>query len=168
MHFCAQCVGQTKSPYVCRRCAVFNCPLMERRQLEQLPLNDLKYYIRHRTKDLQAPLNPSKEDLVRLILGRQARVLSERAQRALEEIGLPRVSVTEVDLDSLEPHSSAYSYTGRPPSPSPSGASNTEPSEASLSRSTGSQIRGEVKRHNELKKVCFEITHRMQCLGSPY
>lgn len=83
---------------------------MERTQLERLTVKDLKYYTKSRR--IASPINASKQDLVDIILGNQAKRLSEMARNALAQVqggeALGRDFQT-VDLTRLEPHTSAYS-----------------------------------------------------------
>ena len=83
---------------------------MERTQLEGLTVKDLKYYTKSRR--IASPINASKRDLVDIILGNQAKRLSEMARNALAQVqggeALGRDFQT-VDLTRLEPHTSAYS-----------------------------------------------------------
>ena len=83
---------------------------MERTQLERLTVKDLKYYTKSRR--ITSPINASKRDLIDIILGNQAKRLSEMARKALAQIpggeGLGRDFQT-VDLSRLEPHTSVYS-----------------------------------------------------------
>lgn len=83
---------------------------MERTQLERLTVKDLKYYTKSRR--ISSPINASKRDLIDIILGNQAKRLSEMARKALAQIpggeGLGRDFQT-VDLSRLEPHMSVYS-----------------------------------------------------------
>ena len=85
---------------------------MERSQLERLRVSDLKYYTKENS--IEAPLNASQGDLINLILGRQAKVLTEKAKKAIEQVnGLPHgATFLNVDVSQLEPHTSAYSSTG--------------------------------------------------------
>ena len=85
---------------------------MERSQLEQLTVSDLKYYTKE--NNIETPLNVSKEEMVELILGRQAKELTEKARKALQQVsGLPHgATVMDVDVAQLEPHTSVYSSTG--------------------------------------------------------
>lgn len=83
---------------------------MERTQLERLTVKDLKYYTKSRR--ITSPINATKRDLVDIILGNQAKRLSEMARNALAQVqggeALSRDFQT-VDLTRLEPHTSAYS-----------------------------------------------------------
>jgi hypothetical protein len=83
---------------------------MERTQLERLTVKDLKYYTKSRR--ITSPINATKRDLVDIILGNQAKRLSEMARTALAQVqggeALGRDFQT-VDLTRLEPHTSAYS-----------------------------------------------------------
>ena len=83
---------------------------MERSQLEHLTVKDLKYYTKSRR--IASPINASKRDLIDIILGNQAKRLSEMARKALAQVpggeALGRDFQT-VDLSRLEPHTSAYS-----------------------------------------------------------
>ena len=138
-YFCAQCVTNTRSPYQCRRCEVFKCDVMKRRQLEQLSLNDLKYYIR--TRNIDAPLSAAKSQLLEWVLSHQAKQLSERARCALEELtGTPGLNYEDVDTSLLEPHSSRYSSSAQTP-------------QGSLSRGSTAEIRSEIQHHVHLEKV---------------
>lgn len=93
---------------ICKECQIFCCPVMERRQLEQLSLDRLKHYCR--TRELHVPINSSQRELVDIILGRQAKVLSERARKALQQLqGNTSVDFENVDTSTLEPHTSVYS-----------------------------------------------------------
>ena len=93
---------------VCKECEVFFSPVMERRLLEQLSVDRLKHY--SRTRQLYVPINASQRELVDIILGRQAKVLSERARKALQQLqGDAGVDFENVDTNTLEPHTSVYS-----------------------------------------------------------
>ena len=106
-HFCARCIANSalkRSQQVCQRCCVFTLPVMERAELNALSLGDLRCY-----PNVAAPLNSSREQLLELILGYQARVLTERAQLAVRQLQRPGVDVLTVDAETLQPPSSAYS-----------------------------------------------------------
>ena len=114
LNFCGRCVVQGVGSTRCKRCMVFSSAVMERRQLEELGEEDLRFYTtQHR---IPTPIVAMAGELVELILGWQAKTLCERAQRALREVrGLEAsVSVLEVDPRSLEPANSAYSSVGPP------------------------------------------------------
>ena len=95
---------------MCGKCSIFTQDVMERTQLERLTVKDLKYYTKSRR--IASPINASKQDLVDIILGNQAKRLSEMARNALAQVqggeALGRDFQT-VDLTRLEPHTSAYS-----------------------------------------------------------
>ena len=78
--------------------------------MESLTVKDLKYYTKSRR--LTSPINADKQDLVDIILGNQAKRLSEMARKALSQVqggeALGRDFQT-VDLGRLEPHTSVYS-----------------------------------------------------------
>lgn len=89
---------------------------MERASLERLSDSDLKYYTKQ--NGIETPLNVSHEQLVDLILGRQARVLTENARKALEQVNRSSQGTTtledvlNVDVRHLEPQTSVYSSAG--------------------------------------------------------
>lgn len=83
---------------------------MERTQLERLTVKDLKYYTKSRR--ITSPINASKRDLIDIILGNQAKRLSEMARKALAQIPGGEAfgrDFQTVDLSRLEPHTSVYS-----------------------------------------------------------
>ena len=83
---------------------------MERSQLEGLTVRDLKYYTKSRR--ITSPINANKHELVEIILGNQAKRLSEMARKALSQVQNGDVTgrnFETVDLTRLEPHTSAYS-----------------------------------------------------------
>lgn len=117
---------------------------MERVHLEQLHLHELKFYLNSRKIDV--PLNSSKGDLMNFILGRQARTMIEMAEKAIKQVhGQEGVGLEQVDIRRLEPYSSAYSISRNKP--------DMTATPASLSASTGAQIRAEVKRKSDLTKM---------------
>ena len=80
---------------------------MERSQLEHLTVRDLKYYTKSRR--ISSPINANKRDLIEIILGNQAKRLSEIARKALAQVQGAGRDFETVDLSRLEPHTSAYS-----------------------------------------------------------
>ena len=89
---------------------------MERGQLEGLTIKDLKYYTRSRC--INSPINANQRELVEIILGYQAKRLSELARKAIAQVqgdtGVTGRDFETVDISRLEPYTSAYSgQTGR-------------------------------------------------------
>lgn len=151
LNFCGRCVVQGVGSTRCKRCMVFSSAVMERRQLEELGEEDLRFYTtQHR---IPTPIVAMAGELVELILGWQAKTLCERAQRALREVrGLEAsVSVLEVDPRSLEPANSAYSSVGPPQRVAvESQASST------ASQETGGRIEFDVSKVTHLEELQLE------------
>lgn len=86
--------------------------VIERVHLNNLTLVDLKYYTRR--NGLPIPLAVTKDQIIDIIIGRQAKVLIERTKRALSQVtGVVDSSNFEtVDPRLLEPHISSYSSAG--------------------------------------------------------
>lgn len=101
-------MGHIKGLSLCKDCELFASPVMERRQLEAVSVDRLKHY--SRTRQVEVPINASKKEMVDIIIGRQAKVLSERARKALQEVqGESGEDFETVDVNTLEPHTSVYS-----------------------------------------------------------
>ena len=102
---------------------------------------------------IQAPLNADKDLLVQMILGHQARVLTERAQKAVQQISHAHRAedVLSVDPRTLEPPTTAYSCS----SSSSSRLNQSLP--GSTAQSTSMDIRSRVRAHIQLRKVCVCI-----------
>jgi hypothetical protein len=117
---------------------------MERRHLNELSIQELKGY-----KGIQAPVNTNKDGLVQLILGHQARVLTERAQKAVQQIGHAHQpeDVLSVNPQTLEPPTTAYSSS----SSSPSSRLN-QSSPGPVGQSSSMDIRSRVRAHIHLRK----------------
>ena len=128
----------------CKRCEVFALPIIRRRDLESFQPHDLLSYFRH--SEVNPPTHLSKEDLVQLILGEQARVLNTRASAAVDELNGVRESPTtdgfvEVGADLLGSRSSTSSS---------SGVAGVDGGSVDWS---GARIRAEVKRQDHLRRV---------------
>ena len=101
-------MSHIKGLLLCKDCEVFASPVMERRQLEGVSVDRLKHY--SRSRQVEVPINASREEMVDIILGRQAKVLSERARKALQQVqGGVSEDFETVDVSTLEPHTSVYS-----------------------------------------------------------
>lgn len=150
IHFCSRCIANTelkKSEQVCQRCSVFTLPVMERGHLNSLGLEDLKRY-----PGIEVPLSITKEVLMEMILGNQAKVLTQRAQKAVQQLQTEPVDVLTVDAETLQPPSSAYSSGG----PRHTGSL---PGSASLGAGGNSaSIRSRVKQQFDLRKVGVSVT----------
>ena len=102
------------------------------------------------------PLNANKDLLVQMILGHQARVLTERAQKAIQELHPPhiddhlRVDVLSVDASALQPHSTAYSTSGNRLNQSTTGSSTGS---AGQTDTATASIRSRIKQQMGLRKV---------------
>jgi hypothetical protein len=103
---------------------------------------------------IQAPVNADKDRLVQLILGHQARVLTERAQKAVQQIGHAHQpeDVLSVNPQALEPPTTAYSSS----SSSPSSRLN-QSSTGSGGQSSSMDIRSRVRAHIHLRMVCTPL-----------
>lgn len=113
LHFCTTCMHHPpRSPHVCRRCSVFTSPVIERAQLQRLTILDLKHYTKNR--QLGTSLNPSRGELIEVILSRQAKTLVNRANRAIQQLtGVPPdADYTNFDASQFQPTVSAYSTSG--------------------------------------------------------
>lgn len=115
---------------MCKRCVVFAKSVMERHHLEPLSVKDLKYYTR--TRSISSPINANKQQLIDLILASQAKQLSDMARKALAQVqgGATGTDFETVDLDKLQPYTSAYSSQS-----SQTGVGTSVDSEADNSRS---------------------------------
>ena len=104
---------------------------------------------------IQAPVNTNKDGLVQLILGHQARVLTERAQKAVQQIGHAHQpeDVLSVNPQTLEPPTTAYSSS----SSSPSSRLN-QSSPGPVGQSSSMDIRSRVRAHIHLRKVCSSFS----------
>ena len=92
------------------------------------------------------PLNVTKDKLVDLILGHQARVLTERAQLAIRQVLTDPVDILAVDASTLQPPSTAYSSGGNQLYQPPTGSSTRQTASAG--------IRSRVRQQMALRKVC--------------
>ena len=111
---------------------------MERNQLECLTIKDLKYYTR--SKDINSPINANHKELVEIILGNQAKCLSDLARKAIAEVQGGEAfgrDFETVDVSRLEPHTSAYSGQPGQTSIGTSVDSETNSSRTGLSGATG-------------------------------
>ena len=128
--------------------------------MECLTVKDLKYYTKSRR--ITSPINANKRDLIDIILGNQAKRLSEMARKALAQVqggeALGRDFQT-VDLSRLEPHTSAYSsQTGSSVDRDVDGGGRT-----GMSSATGGRVREEedgaaMNSTKRLKKVGVATT----------
>ena len=83
---------------------------MEKSQLEQLTIKELKYYTN--SKRITSPINTNKQELIGIILGHQAKQLCDLARKAVAQVTEDTAlgaDILNVDLDRLLPHTSAYS-----------------------------------------------------------
>ena len=114
-HFCSSCVTlKAPSKYnTCKPCILLELDVIEQSHLTNLSLTDLKYFARRRR--LVVPINVNPEQIIAIILGRQAKDLSLRARKALSQVaGLTDGANFEtIDLSTLEPHVSIYSSVGQ-------------------------------------------------------
>ncbi len=85
---------------------------MKRSQLLTLKHSNLQYYMKH--NHIQVSLNSTTEDLIEVILSRQAKALVEKANDAIRELKNvpPGTDMTNIDMSSLNYHSTAYSNPG--------------------------------------------------------
>ncbi len=85
---------------------------MKRSQLLTLRPSNLQYYVKQ--NHIQVSLNSSTEDLIEVILSRQAKLLVERANDAILQLTNvpPGTDMTNIDMSSLNHHSTAYSNPG--------------------------------------------------------
>ena len=109
---------------------------------------------------IQPPVNADRDLLVQLILGHQARILTERAQKAVQQIGNAYTAedVLSVDPRTLEPPTTAYSSS----SSSPSGRLNRSPP-GLVGQSASTDIRSRVRDHMHLRKVCIILYYIISC-----
>lgn len=86
--FCLRCI-QGVDPKQCAKCTIFNSSFIQRQQLENLSVNDLKFYFED--NQLPIPSVRSKELLIEELLINQAKVLSQRALESQEILQDPSV-----------------------------------------------------------------------------
>ena len=119
---------------------------MERGHLNRLSLEDLKRY-----PGIEIPLSITKEVLLEMILGYQAKVLTLRAQKAVQQLQTEPVDVLTVNAETLQPPSSAYSSGG-------ARHTGSSPGSASLGAGGNSaSIRSRVKQQFDLRKVGVSV-----------
>ena len=109
------------------------------------------YYTIRPTQGIEAPVNTNKDHLIQLILGHQARILTERAQKAIRQLHTHQDhadDVLSIDASTLQPVSTAYSTRGNQSSTG-SSPSSAGPTAASVT----ADIRSRVKQQLRLKKV---------------
>ena len=107
------------------------------------------------TQGIEAPVNTDKDHLIQLILGHQARVLTERAQKAIRQLHTHQDHVDDVlsiDASTLQPPSTAYSTRGNQLNQSSTGSS--PGSAGQTAASVTADIRSRVKQQMKLRKVC--------------
>lgn len=80
---------QGVDPKQCAKCTIFNSSFIQRQQLENLSVNDLKFYFED--NQLPIPSVRSKELLIEELLINQAKVLSQRALESQEILQDPSV-----------------------------------------------------------------------------
>ena len=111
---------------------------------------------------IETPVGADKDSLIQLILGHQARVLTERAQKAIRQLCPSRqedvADIASVDPRSLEPPTTAYSWRGARLEGAESTAGATAaPTTGSGGRGGGGEmvdIRSRVRQQIQLRKVC--------------
>ena len=109
------------------------------------------YYTIRPTQGIEAPVNTNKDHLIQLILGHQAKILTERAQKAIRQLHTHQDhadDVLSIDASTLQPLSTAYSTRGNQSSTG-SSPSSAGPTAASVT----ADIRSRVKQQLRLKKV---------------
>lgn len=99
------------------------------------------------TQGIDIPLNASKDILVRLILGHQARILTERAQKAISQLDTHQIDVLSVDPSTLQPPSTAYSSGNQ------LNQSTTGSVAVAQTTAAAADIRSRVKKQMDLRKV---------------
>ena len=110
---------------------------------------------------IDVPLSASKDHIIDLILGHQARVLTERAQKAIHQIRGNHQpghdDILSIDPSTLQPLSTAYSTSGG----TRSEGSGTGSSPSSVTdQATSESIRSRVLKQMKLRKVCVCVRGR--------
>ena len=98
-------------------------------------------------------MNASKDHIIQLILGHQARVLTERAQKAIRQIRDDQLvdDVQSIDASTLQPPSTAYSSSG---TRSDRSMSDSLSNSTADHQDTSTTIRSRVQKQIKLRKVC--------------
>lgn len=101
-NFCSNCVGtrHPKGPYVCQKCEVFSHHVIERAELGKLREVDLHYFTRIRA--IRTPAGVSRKNLEDIILEHQAKVLVERAKKALQQVKGVVDGINMTDFDRVD------------------------------------------------------------------
>ena len=102
---------------------------------------------------IDTPLNGSKDAVIQLILGHQARILTERAQKAISQLNTHQIDVLSVEPSTLQPPSTAYSSGNGLNGPTTGSVGVTQTTTA-----VAADIRSRVKKQMDLRKV-FIYTH---------
>ena len=99
-------------------------------------------------------MNASKDHILQLILGHQARVLTERAQKAIRQIRDDQLvdDVQSIDASTLQPPSTAYSSSG---TRSDRSMSDSLSNSTADHQDTSMTIRSRVQKQIKLRKVCM-------------
>ena len=115
LHFCTSCIitiRDSRNPPSCRTCSLLQLDVIERFHLTGLSLIDLKYFAQRKRIDI--PVNVTQDEIIEIIISRQAKDLSIRARRALSLVTSlpPGATFENVDTTLLEPQMSTYSSGG--------------------------------------------------------
>ena len=115
LRFCSSCfspVLSLPSLHRCKVCQLKDFSVIERAHLTPLSLIHLKYYTKR--KGISSPINVVQEDIIAIILARQAKDLSDRTKRALTQLNGTSENCSFEHIDRLieEPYVSTYSLAG--------------------------------------------------------